>query len=185
LEAHGGYLCRIEGFGDLDLAALAREALGLDGERAEGCALQLSGIPKRKVVRLAFDAPFTYGPKGAGWYEAHHAMARLLSERAQVTVHAYLIEPDRREQVVAYGAGRKVGGEALDYADVDVDDELDDIAFAQLASRWPLGHLAYVYGVPREMLLRLPRSQSVLIELARGNADLRELWSEGSPFAAA
>ena len=183
MEAHGGYLCRIEGFGELDLAALAREALSQDGQSAEGCALSLCAIPRRKVVRLAFDAPFTYGPAGARWYESHHALARLLSEAVRTTVHAYLFAPNQGEQVVGYGAGHKVGGDAITYADVDCDLELDDEAYAKLAARWPLGHLAYVYGVSRESLLALPRSKSVLVELA-SPAALKELWSEGALFAA-
>ena len=37
-------------------------------------------------------------------------------------------------------------------------DELDEEAFARLQSRWPMGHLAYVFGLTRDELLRIPHA---------------------------
>jgi hypothetical protein len=171
LEAHGGYLCRLEGFGDVDLVALAVQALALDGAipASPDCGLQVSALPKGRVVRLAFDAPHTYGRRGAHWYEDHHALARLLSEQLPVTVHAYVLDPDQFELVVSYGAGRRVGGERVDYAQLELDGDglADDQAFEREQERWPLGYLAHLYGVRRPELLRLPRESSVLLPLYR------------------
>ena len=184
MEAHGGYLCRIESFGDLDVAALARDALVAEGVSPDGQVLQLSAIPRRKILRVAYRASFAQGAEGAAWYGEHHALALVLSVRLGVAVHAYAHDPERFEQVVTYGNGRRVGGESLDYADIDLDDADDDVAFAKLASRWPLGHLAYVYGVPRELLLRLPRAESLWLALDRKAPSLDELWAKGSPLSA-
>jgi hypothetical protein len=53
-------------------------------------------------------------------------------------------------------------------------EEMDDAAFAQLRSRWPLGHLAYVFGLKREDLLRLPRaSSSAVLSLDSLDAEAR------------
>jgi hypothetical protein len=185
LEAHGGYLCRIESFGEVDVAALAREALTADGLSSRGARLRLSTIPRRKIVRLAYEAPFCQGASGAAWYGDHHALAQLLSVRLGVVMHAYAVDPERFEQVVTYGNGRKVGGESLAYADVELDEDDDEEAFAKLASRWPLGHLAYVYGVPRELLLRLPRAEGLSFGLDEKGPALEELWTKGSPLNAA
>lgn len=170
MKAHGGYLCRVENFDSVDLAALAHEAVLQDGGTGVG-RLELSWIPRRKVARLSLDVQ-ARGGAGARWFETHHALARLLSIRTGATVHAYLYEPERLEQVVAYGAGRKVGGECLRFADVEVE-ELDDAAFDALQSQWPLGHLAYVFGVSRAQLLALgagPASTVLPLRTARPSA---------------
>ncbi|MBJ6761959.1 hypothetical protein JGU66_14385 [Myxococcaceae bacterium JPH2] len=141
---------------------MAREALTLDS--AEGAtALRVTVNRRRKVVRLAFVAPFTAGRQGAHWYAAHHALARLLSRAANATVHAYayVYDADEGEEVIAYGNGRRVGGERVVYEDAELPcplDELDDATFERLQSRWPLGHLAYVFGLTREELVRMPRA---------------------------
>jgi hypothetical protein len=50
--------------------------------------------------------------------------------------------------VLAYGNGRKVGGEVLRYVDVELPDDEDDAAtFERLRAKWPLGHLGRVLGV--------------------------------------
>jgi hypothetical protein len=172
VKAHGGYLCRVENFDSIDLAALAREAVLQDGGPGDG-GLELSWIPKRKIARLAPDLR-ARGGEGPGWFEAHHALAKLLSVRTGATVHAYFIDPEWGEQVAAYGAGRRVGGEQLRYADVEVPlDGMDDEAFEALEERWPLGHLAYVFGVPRRMLLALgttPPASVIALRPARSDA---------------
>jgi len=58
-EAHGGYLCRLDGLDGRALPAIARESLAQDEEATEGTGLLVS--VHKKVVRFAFDAPFTYG----------------------------------------------------------------------------------------------------------------------------
>lgn len=162
MTAHGGYLCRVENFDSVDLASLAREALRLDGG-ADAGGLELSWIRKRKIARLSFDLQ-ARGGAGPGWFESHHALAKLLSVHLGATVHAYLLDPAWGEQVAAYGAGRRVGGEQLRYADVDLAlDELDDELFEELQSRWPLGHLAYVFGVSRAQLLSLGTTPPALV----------------------
>lgn len=145
---------------------IAREALRMEGENPANASLQISVISRRKVVRLAYDAPHTYGRAGAQWYSGHHALAMLLSAEARLTVHAYVLDPDF-EEVVGYGNGRKVGGELLRYEDADLgeDDDLTDADFEKLKSRWPLGHLAYVFGVTRNELLAMPRNPSALLPL--------------------
>ncbi len=175
MEAHGGYLCRLEEFDAADLVRNAREALLLDGESAADCALLVTVIPMRKVVRLAYDAVFTYGRRGAGWYEEHHALPKLLSSRYNVTVHAYVFDPEEYELVTTYGAGGRVGGERMQYADAplpdDEDTELDELSFERLKAKWPIGHLGKVYGVTREELLRMPRSTSLLLTLDGGTPE--------------
>ncbi len=175
MEAHGGYLVRPAQLEGLDLLTLAREALLEDGGDPEDCSLLVSTFPGGKVVRLAYDAPHTYGRRGALWYHAHHTLPRRLSELLSSTVHAYVLDPENLEEVASYGAGRRVGGERLRYEDAhlpELDDEeghtphaLDDKAFEKLKDRWPLGHLARVLGTTREALLRLPRAPSVLLPL--------------------
>jgi hypothetical protein len=116
---------------------------------------------RRKVVRLAFVGPFTVGRQGAHWYAAHHALPRLLSRAANVTVHAYMFDPDEGEEVIAYGNGRRVGGERVVYEDVELPgrpEDVDEAAFARMQERWPVGHLAYVFGLSRKELLRLPQA---------------------------
>lgn len=163
LEAHGGYLIRIESFQGLGLVRLAREALVSDGVLGGLGALRVSVHRRRKLVRLAYEGPLSAERQGAHWYGEHHALARLLSRAANATVHAYVFDPDSHEEVIAYGNGRRVGGDKLVYEDVELPgaaEEMDDAAFAQMRSRWPLGHLAYVFGLKREDLLRLPRASS-------------------------
>ncbi len=167
LEAHGGYLCRLADFDSAELLGLAREALIEEGEDPEDCSLLLSFLARPGVLRLAYDAPLTYGRKGARWYETHHCLARKVSATYPVTVHAYVLDPEELELVVGYGAGQRVGGEKVRYEDAELPDEieLDDSSFELLKERWPLGHLAKVLGIPREELLRIPRAPTVLLSL--------------------
>ncbi len=167
VESHGGYLCRFE---DVDVAWLqqvARHALEEDGQSTTDVGLQVTVLGGPGLVRFAWDAPFTYGRSGARWYLSHHALARRLSEHLKTALHVYVFDPDELEQVMAYGNGRRVGGEMLRYVDVDFDEEDDDAAFEKLKGKWPIGHLARVLGVAREELIRLPRQSTVLIELER------------------
>ena len=156
--AQGGYLCRLEAL-DARVVRVARDAFESEGERGSGASLRISVIPRRRVVRLAYEAPHLTGEKGARWYDSHHALARMLSRELAVTVHSYVLLPGEFEQVAAYGGGRRVGGDRLRYEDVEIDglgESLDDSGFEKLKSRWPLGHLAYVFGVTRDALLTLP-----------------------------
>ncbi len=176
VEAHGGYLCRFE---DVDVAWLqqvARASLEEDGQKTDDVALQVTLLGGPGLVRFAWDAPFTYGRQGARWYLSHHSLARRLSEHLKTALHVYVFDPDELEQVMAYGNGRRVGGELLRYVDVDFDiDEDDDVAFEKLKNQWPIGHLARVLGVAREELLRLPRQSTALIDLSRFYAP-QPLW---------
>ncbi|MGQ0507438.1 MAG: hypothetical protein ACT4TC_19200 [Myxococcaceae bacterium] len=186
VEPHGGYLCRLEEFDAGDLVQLAREALPADGEGFDDCSLCISVLPNRKVARLAYDAPFTYGRRGARWYETHHTLPKVLSKLYNVTVHAYVFDPDELEQVTTYGGGQKVGGERMRYADAltqDDDDDLDEVSFERMKSKWPLGHLAKVYGVAREEIIRLPRTTSLLLSLdgTEPNLTLDALLQQGLP----
>lgn len=162
------------------MVSLARESLAAEGESPDSAGLHISVIPRRKVVRLAYDAPFTYGRRGAHWYGVHVRLAESLSAVLHATVHAYVFDPDELEQVQGFGDGRRVGGERLRYEDAEAGElELTESQFAALQQKWPLGHLAYVFGVTRKELLRLPRSQSVLVSLdGRGSpTELTELWT--------
>src|SRR5690606_2629679 len=119
---------------------------------------ELSAHLRRGVVRLAFGGPASLsGEPGARWHAAHHLFASQLSLRGASAVRAYAVVPGAFEKVVTYGDGRSVGGETLDYADVDLPEEAleDDDAFALLQGSWPLGHLAHVFGLTREELLSL------------------------------
>ncbi len=172
LESHGGYLCRLDSIDPALLVEVARRALPLDGvDDFSDVSLLVSAIPRRKIVRLAFDAPFTYGRRGAHWYEKHHALARLASRELGTVVHAYVFDADEMEQATSYGNGTCVGGERLYIEDFEPpdDEELeDDDAFEKLKDRWPLGHLAHVYGVSRAELIRMPRqAQGALLDLRR------------------
>jgi hypothetical protein len=176
VEAHGGYLCRFEDVDVAWLAQVAAHALDDEGQAPDDVALQVTVLGGPGLVRFAWDAPFTYGRAGARWYLSHHALARRLSEHLKTALHVYVFDPDELEQVMAYGNGRRVGGETLRYVDVELpDDEDDDAAFERLKAKWPLGHLARVLGVDREELIRLPRQSTVLIELNRTWAP-QPLW---------
>lgn len=159
-------MCRVEALECADLVALARQGLALDGVAdPRDVGLQVSVIAHRKIVRFAYDAPFTYGRRGARWYESNHALARLLSVALGTTLHAYVFDPEDMEMVTGYGNGRKVGGEHLRYVDAEWGEDVDDDQFERMKDRWPLGHLSYVFGVSREELLKLPRAQSLLLPL--------------------
>jgi hypothetical protein len=163
-EAHGGYVCRLESLEGGELPRLARESLEAEGEPSEGAGLLVSVV--KKVVRFAYDAPHTYGRRGAQWYGTHHALAARLSIAFGVTVHAYVFDPDEMEQVVTYGDGHRVGGDTLRYEDAEIDDAaLSEEAFEKVRARWPLGHLGRLLGLARPELLRLPYAPSVLIPL--------------------
>ncbi len=176
MEAHGGYLCLYE---DVDVAwlhQLARGALEEDGQSCDDVGLQVTMLGGPRLLRFAWDAPFTYGRPGARWYMKHHALARRLSEHLGVTMHAYAFDPDELEQVTSYGNGHCVGGELLRYVDAEMpDDEDDDFAFERLKAKWPLGHLARVLGVAREELIRIPRQATALIDL-KGTHAPTPLW---------
>lgn len=172
MEAHGGYLCRLEEIDAARVVALARDAVLLEGLDPTACHLQVSAIPRRKVVRFAIDGAHAYGREGARWYDKHHALASVLSNALGLTVHSYVVD-EEYEQVMSYGAGRWVGGDKLFYDEVDFEGvDLDETAYERLKARWPLGHLAYVFGVARAELLRLPRAPSALLPLdGRASAD--------------
>jgi hypothetical protein len=145
---------------------MARLALEEDGQRTDDVGLLVTVLGGPRIARFAWDAPFTYGRKGARWYLTHHSLARRLSEHLRVTVHAYAFDPDEVEQVIAYADGRRVGGELLRYEDAELpEDEDDDAAFNKLQQKWPLGYVARVLGIEREELLRIPRKSSALIDL--------------------
>jgi hypothetical protein len=179
-EAHGGYLCRLESLEGGELPRLARESLEADGQPSEGTGLLVSTV--RKVVRFAYDAPFTYGRRGAQWYGKHHALAARLSTVLGVAVHAYVFDPDELEQVVTYGGGHRVGGETLCYEETEIeDDTLSEEAFDKLRERWPMGRLGRLLGLTRPELLRLPYARSVLIALdGEGSPALEPLFPEHS-----
>ena len=147
---------------------LARQALVEDGAPTDSL-LSVSVYPRRKIVRLALDGPHTAGRQGSHWYSEHHSLARMLSRAASLTVQAYVYDPQEYEQVIAFGRGHYVGGERLNYDDVELpeclDGEFDDEAFARMQSRWPLGHLAWVFGVERELLLQLHQMSPTRLSL--------------------
>ncbi|HEY8205997.1 MAG TPA: hypothetical protein VIG99_00855 [Myxococcaceae bacterium] len=172
MSAHGGYLLRPEGLRSLDLVELARSALGVEGEDPAESSIQVSVLRSQGVLRVAYDAPFTYGRRGALWYRDHHAFARLASELAPGTAHAYAIDADIFEAVISYAAGRKVGGETVVYDDLEMDfgddeESLKVTDFEQMRARWPIGHLGQIFGVTRDDLLHLPWHESVLLKLPR------------------
>lgn len=176
MESHGGYLLRIDGLDAASLVLLARRALPLDSVAdPSDVSLLISAIPHRKVVRLAYDAAFTYGRRGARWYQGHHALARLASRELGTVVHAYVFDADEMEQVTSYGNGSRVGGETLYIEDADVPDEADlddEASWERMKEKWPLGHLSRVYGVTRDELVRMPRyATSVLLDLDAPSAD--------------
>lgn len=148
----------------------------LDGFAGPLPGLHVTVLRRRKVVRLAFLGPPGTGPHGARWYAEHHALPRLLSRMANATVHAYVYDPEECEQVIAYGNGHRVGGDRVRYSDVELsgEEELDDAAFMRMRARWPMGHLAYVFGLTREDLLGMPRlAASVVLPLDAEDAEER------------
>jgi hypothetical protein len=159
----------------LALVRLAREALALDGMPGGLSNLRVSVNRRRKVVRLSYENPHTIGRQGAYWYAEHHSLPRLLSLSANATVHAYVYDPEACEEVIAYGNGHRVGGDRVVYSTVEMsgEEEQDDAAFKRMRSRWPLGHLAYVFGLSREELLGLPRAASSVV-LALDSLDAEE-----------
>jgi hypothetical protein len=175
VESHGGYLCQYEDVDAAWLQQIAREALIEDGQTPDDAALLVTVLGGPRIARFAFDGPFTYGRAGARWYLTHHALARRLSEHLNVTVHAYAFDPDEVEQVVAYGGGRRVGGEVLRYEDADLPEDEDDGAFQKAQAKWPLGYVARVLGIRREQLLRIPRHQTAFLDL-RAELAPRPLW---------
>lgn len=175
MESHGGYLCRFEDVDASWLARLAREALEEDGQAAADCGLQVTVLGTPGIVRFAYDGPFTYGRRGARWYLTHHALARRLSEHLGLTVHAYVFDALDLEQVVAYGNGHRVGGEVLRYEDSELPEDDDELTFERLKGKWPLGHLARVFGVAREELIRIPRRPTLLLDLGGSQAP-QPLW---------
>jgi hypothetical protein len=179
-EAHGGYVCRLESLEGGEIPRLARESLEADGQPSEGAGLLVSVA--RKVVRFAYDGPFTYGRRGAQWYGEHHALAARLSTAFGVTVHAYVFDPDELEQVVSYGDGHRVGGETLLYDEEELeDDALSEEAFDKLRERWPMGHLGRLLGMTRAEVLRLPYARSVLLPLdANAPPAVEPLFAEPS-----
>jgi hypothetical protein len=164
IDAHGGYLFRAESLEGLDLQALAREALQADGQSPSATGLFVCLDQERRLVRLAYDGPHTYGPAGAEWYRKHHTLAQRLSLLLEGAVHAYAFDPDRFEAVTAYGAGAVVGGETLLYEELDLEvEDLSEAAFEAVRQRWPMGRLARLLGLSREQLLRLPYAAGTLL----------------------
>jgi hypothetical protein len=175
VESHGGYVCQYEDVDAAWLQRLACEALEEDGQASRDAALLVTLLGGPRIVRFAFDGPFTWGRAGARWYLTHHALARRLSEHLGVTVHAYAFDPDGVEQVVAWANGRRVGGEALRYEDAELPEEDDEVAFQKAQSQWPLGRVARVLGIRREQLLRIPRQATAFIDLGQ-SVTPRPLW---------
>jgi hypothetical protein len=166
IDAHGGYLVRAETLEGLDLQRLARAALEEEGQSPDAAGLFVSLDAERRLVRLAYDGPHTYGPAGAEWYRAHHALAAALSLKLEGTVHVYAFDPDRFEAVIAYGGGAVVGGETVLYEEQDLDlEDLSEEDFDALREHWPMGRLARLLGLNREELLRLPYAPGTLLSL--------------------
>jgi hypothetical protein len=162
------------------LQGLARTALTQEGLAASSSGLFVSLDAKKRLVRLAYDGPHTYGPSGADWYRDHQALAAALSLGLEGTVHAYAFDPDRFESVTAYGAGAVVGGETLLYEEHDFDvEDLSEADFEALRERWPMGWLAQLLGLRREELLRLPYASGALLLLEGPNVDVGSLFPAG------
>jgi hypothetical protein len=177
IDAHGGYLVRAETLEGLDLPGLARAALESDGQSPASADLFVSVDPLRRLVRLAYDGPHTYGPAGAEWYRQHQALSAALSLALPGTVHAYAFDPDRFEAVTAYGGGTAVGGETLLYEELDLDlEDLTEADFEALREGWPMGRLARLLGLSRDELLRLPYAPGVLVPLQGAAADAASLF---------
>ena len=125
---------------------------------------------------MAIDAPFTYGRRGARWYEIHHALARLASRELGTVVHAYVYDADEMEQVISWGNGARsaASGCTSKTSRLPTTGARRRSRSRQLKDRWPLGHLARVYGVTRSELVRMPRSaHGALLDLRK--PDLEEI----------
>lgn len=170
MGAAGGYFIRLESFEGLDLVGLARQALVLEGVEPAGARLRVGAHRKRRVVHLTLEAPALGGAAGARWFSQHPALARLLSGVTDAAVQSWACDPEAFEEVFTWARGRRVGGERLEYSTVDLppDAETDDAAFERLRRTWPLGHLAHVFGLPREDLLALTRARGLLLPLEEG-----------------
>lgn len=171
------------------LVRLARLALPLDGvDDLSDVSLLISVIPHRKVVRVAYDASFTYGRRGACWYDTHHAFARLASEQLGVVLHAYVFDADEYEQVATWEKGARVGGERLLIHEFELpdDDDVTDASFERARATWPLGRLAHLFGVTRDELVRMPRyATSVWLDLMAPSAgDVKTLEGLLAPHPA-
>jgi hypothetical protein len=105
----------------------------------------------------------------AQWYLTHHAFARLLSSESRSPVHVYALDPDQLEEVTSYGNGRRVGGERLEYHQLELpeteDGTLTDAAFDREKQRWPLGHLGRILGVERRTLETIPELPKLPLSL--------------------
>jgi hypothetical protein len=169
VESHGGYFIKVDPVDPRLLVHLARRALGLESQVPSpgDVSLAIGFLPVHRIIRLAYDAPFTYGRRGARWYETHHALARLASGELGEVVHAYVYDADELELVIAYGNGVRVGGERLEISNWEPPEEdLDDAAFERERERWPLGHLARVYGATRRELVKMARyAPTALLDL--------------------
>ena len=183
IEAHGGYLLRADSLAGVALQGLGRAALTADGQSPEAASLLLSVDASRRLVRLAYDGPHTYGPAGAEWYRQHHALAAALSLAQQGTVHAYAVDPDLFEAVRAYNGGTPVGGETLLYEELDLElEELSEQEFEALRERWPMGRLARLLGLSREELLRLAYAPGTLLPLEGPEVDVASLLTPHTNF---
>src|SRR5260370_25707032 len=131
--AHGGYLFRLERLSASRLTALAKEALVLEREQIPGRSILVSLVHPARIVRLAYRARFTERSNRARWYLTHHALARLLSSDLSSAVHVYALDPEELEEVTSYGKGRRVGGERLEYDQLELPEGegggLSDAAF--------------------------------------------------------
>jgi hypothetical protein len=167
--AHGGYLFRLERLSASRLTALAKEALVLEREQIPGTSIQVSLVHPARIVRLAYRARFTDRGNRARWYLTHHALARLLSSDLSSAVHVYALDPQELEEVTSYGKGRRVGGERLEYDQLELpegeDGVLSEAAFYREKQRWPLGHLARILGVERRLLESIPELPKLPLSL--------------------
>lgn len=177
MEAHGGYLCRLEDFGTVNLVGLARESLLEEGLDPSDAGLLVTPL-RDQVVRLAYDTPRLYGRPGSHWYGKHHGLARRLSSMFAAAVHAYVFDPIEHERFVTLLHGHTSITEGLRYDDVEALDEVSEVAYLKLQEGWPLGRLARSFGVTRQELLRLPREASTLLELGGDALPVRPplLW---------
>jgi hypothetical protein len=192
VESHGGYLFRADELDPELLMRLARRALALDGHGFEDVSLVVGVLASQRIVRLAFDAPFTYGRRGARWYCTHHSLARLVSRELRTTVHVYVHDDGELEQVITFGDGQEVGGESLDLREWEPpdDEDLEEVDLEKHQDAWPIGRLGRVYGVSREALLRMARyARSALLHLDAPVADeleaLQIIWPAPLPVLGA